>query len=62
MSVVAFFRAEGPIKGHPVVETQKESNVVTDLDAEGGEALIPRMGNQGALTFLENFGPEKQLL
>ena len=51
MSVVAFFRAEGPIKGHPVVETQKESNVVTDLDAEGGEALIPRMGNQRALTF-----------
>ena len=33
------------MKGHPVVETQKESNAVADLDAESGEALIPRMGN-----------------
>lgn len=45
MSVVAFCRAKGQIKGLPVLETQKESNMVADLDEEGVETLSPSIGD-----------------
>lgn len=53
MSVVAIPLGLRSDNRQPVLGTQKESSLVVDADEEGGEALIPSLGNYRSLTLGE---------